>query len=176
MLLATLHPLRAHAYQGRFGLDTNIVLESREMRDSGGLNPKLGVGATLRASLPVDDRFRIGASLGYTYNGKVNAVDSELHVIPIKLDAVYLLDIVSLVPYFGIGVGTEMVLGYYGGGDTTALEIRLPVFGKLGLHWFLTESFLLQLDGNVGGAFSTTESKTSLYWNVGAGACFLFDP
>ncbi len=92
------------------------------------------VGAT--ASWGLDDLWSIRGQLSYGYH----PASAPLSVMLAGADIIYLIDIFSLVPYFGGGLdGIGMLRSGAFGAD-------LGVHGAFGVDWLCSRSFALELE------------------------------
>ena len=131
----TLPNARAAAYEdeGSVGLSLGyglVAIEAADLPDHGGL-------LTLSAALGIDDVFTARAHVGYAWHPGHAA---DLHVAVAGLEAIYLLDVVELVPFFGLGVGALMT-AYDGGFGADA-----SIYGVLGLDYLWSREVIVGID------------------------------
>lgn len=95
-----------------------------------------GARAGLHASYGLDDTWTVAAQLGYSFH----PADEPLHVGEVAAELLYVIDVVRVVPYFGVG------LSWFGtlragelGGDGGAHLVA-------GGHYYLSRSWAIGLD------------------------------
>ncbi len=98
--------------------------------------PRHGALLGLEASVGLDDIWSVRGHLTYGYHPG----DDTLHVAVLGAEILYLLDVLQVVPYFGIGIdGLGTV--YQG-----SAGVELGAHATLGVEYFLTRETLVGLD------------------------------
>lgn len=98
--------------------------------------PQHGALFGLELSLGLGDQFAVRAHADYGYHPG----DDEMHVALFGLEGLYLVDIVQVVPYFGLGI--DGIATVYQ--DAAGLELGFHVI--VGLEYLLSRSWLIGLD------------------------------
>jgi hypothetical protein len=129
----------ARAYEEQVSLD--VAPAYAHFADSEQL-PSQGVGADVGAGFGVSDLGVLRASLGY-----LALLDGQrvYHAGSIRLEAVYLIDVLQLVPF--IGVGGSLTIAQGSSATVSGLPGGHLVFG---LDYLLSRSLILGLDARTG--------------------------
>ncbi len=98
--------------------------------------PQHGALFGLELSFGLGDQFAVRAHADYGYHPG----DDEMHVALFGVEGLYLVDIVQLVPYFGIGI--DGIATVYQ--EEAGLELGLHLI--VGLEYLLSRSWLVGLD------------------------------
>ena len=128
VLLAS--PTRARAYEQELSLGL-------EAGFAHALGPDLpGARFGFHGSYGIDDTWTVAAQLGYSFH----PTDAPLHVGEAALELLYVIDVVRVVPYFGIGASYFGTLrdGEIGG------EGGAHIVG--GAHYYLSREWAVGLD------------------------------
>ncbi|MCS6797400.1 MAG: hypothetical protein NZ898_02525 [Myxococcota bacterium] len=130
--------------------------------------PVHGLVASARAAVPLDDVWEIRATAGYAWHPS----GRPLHVGIGALDAVYRLDVATLVPVFGLGLS----------GLLTAYDSRVGLdaglTGCVGLDWFVAPDLvvLLEVRPHVLLLGLPAGLVEPVYVNTLVGVLWLFEP
>lgn len=134
-LALTSAPGVSHAYEGRatLGLDLGYGLVAITDTDL----PQHGVVAGISGGIGLGDQFAVNARAAYA----LHPSDADLlHVGILGVEGVYLVDIVQIVPFFGVGLD-GLVTGYQG---TAGLELGLHAV--VGADYLLSREWIIGLD------------------------------
>jgi len=125
-------PAAAYEDQGTLGIEAGygvVVITDTTL-------PQHGVLFGLELSFGLGDQFAIRGHADYGYHPG----DDEMHIGLFGVEVLYLLDIVRVVPYFGLGID-GIATGYQG---AAGLELGFHV--ALGLEYLLSRHWLIGLD------------------------------
>ncbi|MCC7541865.1 MAG: outer membrane beta-barrel protein [Deltaproteobacteria bacterium] len=130
---------RAYEHELSLGIETGIAHA---------LGPELpGVRAGIHASYGIDDTWAIAAQLGYS----IHPDASPLHVAEAAAELLYVIDVVRVVPYVGVGAsyfGTlvDQQVGGEGGAHVVG-----------GAHYYLSRAWAVGLDVRGHALFTALE-------------------
>lgn len=139
--LALSSPTRARAYEQELSLGL-------EAGFAHALGPDLpGARFGFHGSYGIDDTWTLAAQLGYSFH----PTDAPLHVGEAALELLYVIDVVRVVPYFGIGASYFGTLrdGEIGG------EGGAHIVG--GGHYYLSREWAVGLDVRGHALFTAIE-------------------
>lgn len=123
---------RARAYEDTFQLDLGLGYGARVANEP----PHHGVLLAAQASVGIGNAFSVRGFARYgAYFGGAGA-----HVGVLGAEAIYLLDILEVVPFFGLGVGG--VGTFSPGGAAIDFEVH-PVVGA---DWLIARDWVLGVD------------------------------
>jgi len=131
--LAAFGAREAHAYEDQATLSLDVgyaaVLANPDL-------PPHGAMVGLSGTWGLSDAFSIGARLAYA----AHPGDPLLHVGIAGVEVVYLLDIVTVVPFFGLG--TDAILTAADGGA----GVDWGLHAVLGLDWLVSREWIVGVD------------------------------
>ena len=132
-LIAIFAPSQARAYEDQLALGLDLGYAIAPLSDAP--IPDHGAAAGLSLQLGLNDMFALGVRLGYA----IHPGDTSAHVLTAGLEAVYVVDILEVVPFFGLGVD------FFG---TVQDEFRpsVGVHGVLGIDWLFARGWALGVD------------------------------
>jgi hypothetical protein len=132
--LAGLTPAEARAYEDRLTVGVELGVGVVVIPDSA--LPCCGPLAGITSSIGLDDVFSVRGHLAYAYHPAGDA----LHVAVFGAELLYLVDIVEIVPYFGLGLDGLGSLFE----ATAAVELGVHLVG--GLEYLFSRDSLLGVD------------------------------
>ncbi len=152
--LATLHafchalalfvPGAAHAYADQASLD---LAAGYVHVDAVTPLPSAGADLTVGGSYGLGDMFLLRAHVGY---GLQAARSRQVSVVGARTEIVYLLDVVSVVPFFGVGAGVWVY-------DARGAQLAPIGHGITGADWLLTREWTLGVDLRFGLLLASRE-------------------
>lgn len=121
-------------------LDRELVISPR-LGFAGSTGPVGGPGATAEVGLHygLNDAFSLYAVGGYTL-AFPDAPRGPRHGAMLSAGAIYAIDVLRVVPYLGLGIRGDLLVGPQDGWITPSAEARL------GLRWLLRRGFALSLE------------------------------
>jgi hypothetical protein len=125
-------PAQAYEDRGTLGVEAGygvVVITDTTL-------PQHGALFGLELSIGLGDQFAVRAHADYGYHPG----EDEMHVALFGVEGLYLVDIVQVVPYFGIGIDGIATVYQDAGG----LELGFHVV--VGLEYLLSRSWLIGLD------------------------------
>jgi hypothetical protein len=127
--------------------------------------PRHGALFDVSSSFGLDPEYSVRVRASYAFHPD----DSPLHVIGLGGELLYLVDVLEVVPYFGVGAGA---LGSVRGDADPQLDGELHL--ALGLDYLLSRSLALELDARP--YFIASElDRDPFYFAVAAALVFVFD-
>ncbi|RLB49896.1 MAG: hypothetical protein DRJ42_20080 [Deltaproteobacteria bacterium] len=125
---------RAAAYEGQATLGVEAGYGVVAITDTD--LPQHGALVGLEFGIGLGDQFALRAHADYA----IHPGDDPMHVGLFGIEALYLIDIVRVVPYFGLGID-GILTGYQG---SAGLELGFHV--TVGAEYLLNRSWLIGLD------------------------------
>ena len=132
-------PSTARAYEDQATLDLDLGYAAALATDA---LPPNGVQFGVGGSWGLNDAWTIRGRLAYG----VHPAAQPLHVGILGVEVVYLLDLVEVVPFAGLGadaLGTGFDDGTGGG---SGFEANFAIHAVLGLDWLVSRRFIVGLD------------------------------
>ncbi|AKF06907.1 hypothetical protein [Sandaracinus amylolyticus] len=134
---ALLCPSSARAYEDQIGLALGVGYAAVA---SDNPLPHHGFVAQLEGSLGLDDTWEVRALAGYA----LHVDDALLHRASVGVELVYLIDILELVPFFGLGVDAPVSIWDREG--TTDAWIDFAGHAVVGLDWLLSREWAIGVE------------------------------
>lgn len=152
----------ARAYEDQASLDAEVSYAHAVSDDA----PSHGVALGLGASLGLDDVLSLRGQLAWALHPSGN---SSRSVFLVSAELLYLVDIVELVPYFGVGIDG---IGGWVEGESVSTDLGLhPI---LGVDWLLSREFALGVQ--LRSIFLLTALDTDpIYFKAGVSASYFLD-
>jgi hypothetical protein len=144
-LLVAAPPHTARAYEEQVSLD--LAIGYTRLADAAQL-PESALAADLGAGFGVSDLGVLRASLGYAAlleHGRI------AHAGRVRVEALYLLDVLQVVPFFGVGGSLTIAQGR--GPSVSGLPGGHVAFG---LDYLLSRSWIIGVDARTGFLSETT--------------------
>lgn len=135
----------ALAYEDQASLDLTVGASQW----TGDETTRTGAEVTVGGTWGLWDVFNLRASLGYGPRFKPFA-----HAVVGRVEAAYLVDVVQVVPFFGVGAG-----GWYALDDVGLLPEAHALFG---VDYLLNRTWILGLDARTGVFFSDAGPRALL--------------
>jgi hypothetical protein len=132
----------ARAYEEQASLDGALGY-ALLVRDD--LPTRQGVGVDLGASIGVYDTVVLRGTLGYAL---LSDAERREHVGRLRMEGMYLLDVLAVVPFFGLGATLSTAQH-----SDANVPLRPGVHLLLGLDYLLSRSWILGLDVRTGVLF-----------------------
>ena len=132
--LALLGPATAHAYEDQVGLAAGL---GYAVIPSDTALPQHGLAVQAEIGFGLGDTWELRALAGYA----VEIADEPLHRVHLGAELVYLLDILEVVPFFGVGIDLPLTIH--------PLVDRIPDFAGhavVGIDWLLSRDFALGVE------------------------------
>ena len=137
IVAALLSPSAARAYEDQIGLSFGagyaVVASDNPL-------PHHGFALQLEGSLGLDDTWEVRVIAGYA----LHLDAGSLHRVSTGLELVYLIDILELVPFFGLGVDAPVSIWDREG--TTDAWIDVAGHAVVGLDWLLSREWAIGLE------------------------------
>ncbi len=166
LVLALIAPSGARAYDHQVSLDVNAgwgVAPALQMVPNHG--PTAGVGT----SIGFDDAWGMAIQLGWAIHPPfVNASDEVFHVGILGVEGLYYLDILEIVPFFGVGIDLLPTVN----GSTWGLDFAAHV--RVSLDYLVSREVTIGVDVRP-YILLTALSVDPVYLTFQARVSFLFD-
>ena len=164
-LMATLAPSRALAYEDQVGLAAGL---GYSLLASDTTLPMHGVAARVGASLGVGDTFELRLNGAYAFHFG----DEPMHRAALAFEAVYLVDILEVVPFLGLGIGG--ILSVHERMTGALLRGDFELHAVLGFDWLLSREFSIGLEARP-TFLLTALSEDPIWITITARAQLLFE-
>lgn len=132
LVVLTATPARAYEDQATLSLDAGMGFALSN--DA----PTIGITGGIGGTLGIGDAWMLGARLGYSGHPGSPA----LHVGTAGVEAIYLVDILEWVPFFGLG--TDVVFAHHGQGSA-----NWALHAIAGLDWSFSREWLVGVDARI---------------------------
>lgn len=125
-------PAPAAAYEDQLALSLDLGYGAAPLTDD---LPAHGFATGLAAQIGLNDMFALGLRAGHAFHPG----ETPAHILTVGLEAVYVVDILEVVPFFGLGVD-------FFGTVQDGFRPSFGVHGILGLDWLFARSWAVGLD------------------------------
>jgi hypothetical protein len=138
LVLLTLWSTTAHAYEDQIGLALGAGYTAKPY-DQPDISHH-GAGVHVDVGVGLSDVWEVRGHVGYAalVEGPVE------HRLELGAEAIYLIDVLTVVPYFGAGIGGLMSV------DARGARPDLLLDAVVGLDWLVTRQWVLGLDARIG--------------------------
>jgi hypothetical protein len=166
LLAALAAPAAASAYDRQVSLD---VAAGWGVAPALQMVPNHGPYASVGTAIGFDDAWGLGITLGWAVHPPfVNASDAPFHVGVVGVEGLYYLDILQVVPFFGVGIDLLPTIA----GDAPGLDFAAHV--RVSLDYLVSREVTIGIDVRP-YILLTALSVDPVYLTFAARVSFLFD-